>query len=76
MDVSIQVVEGQLICFYANERGRTAKADLSPLMVLGENLDQLLKIILGPIRLMSIASIRGHMSRLRLLGDGTYVCMR
>ncbi|MBE8589807.1 hypothetical protein IQK56_02085 [Pseudomonas sp. MAFF 301449] len=69
MDVSIQVVEGQLICCYANERGKTAKADLSPLMVLGENLDQLLKIILGPIRLMSIASIRGHMSRLRLLGE-------
>ena len=69
MGITVQEARNRLTAVFHDELGQEARSDISSLLVLGDDLNHVLKAILDPIRLMRPASIRGHLSRIRLLGE-------
>jgi len=68
----VQLIDNQLILISHSELGRETRSDLSPLLVLGDDLDRFLRPILDTMRLKRPATIRGEISRLRSLAEALY----
>lgn len=69
MGLSVQHHGNQLFCVSDGELGKKTRSDLSPLLVLGGDLDRFLKPIVDFIRIKRPATIRGSLPKLKSLGE-------
>ncbi len=69
MGLSVQYEDNRLVGVSHNELRRETRSDLTPLLVLGDDLGRFLKPILDGMRLKRPATIRGVMPKLKSLGE-------
>lgn len=69
MGLTVQHMDNLLVCISHDELGRETRSDLSPLLVLGDDLHRFLKPILDDMRLKRPATIRGEIGRLKSVGE-------
>lgn len=67
--LSVKHDGNQLLCESDGELGRKTQSDLSPLLILGDDLEQFLKPIIDTIRLKRPATVRSSLPRLKFLGE-------
>jgi len=67
--ISVQRIDDRLIAISHDELGKETRSDLSPLLILGDDIDRFLGPILDDIRLRRPATIRGTIPKLKSLGE-------
>lgn len=67
--ISVQYIDGQLFVSGLNEFGVGFRSDISSLLVLGNDLEKLLKPIIDEIRLKRLSTIKSELRHLSALGD-------
>jgi hypothetical protein len=68
--IEIYKTNDKLYATFPDELGKYPKADLTPLLVLGEDADRLLKPIINEIQLKRPQTIKANLNKLRALGEG------
>ncbi|WP_170846276.1 hypothetical protein [Janthinobacterium sp. YR213] len=69
MGLRIEQSDNSLKAVFSGDFGEDFRSDLTPLLILGRDLDQLLLPILDGIRLKRPATIKTHLLKLRSLGE-------
>lgn len=76
LGITVKHWNNRLACIFHNELGREVQSDLTPLLVLGGDLNRFIGPILESMDLKRPATIRGAIGKLRSLGEAlSHLCV-